>query len=37
MAIPNLIGLILLSGVVAYETRKYLQRLKAGEFEKMRS
>lgn len=33
MAIPNLIGLILLSGLVANETRRYLKRLKAGEFE----
>ncbi|MCP4450098.1 MAG: alanine:cation symporter family protein, partial [Planctomycetes bacterium] len=33
MAIPNLIGLILLSSVVASETRHYLKRLKEGEFE----
>ena len=33
MAVPNLIGLILLSGVVAHETRDYLKRLKDGEFE----
>jgi len=33
MAIPNLIGLILLSGVVARETRRYLTRLKQGEFD----
>ena len=26
MAVPNLIGLILLSGVVAHETQDYLQR-----------
>ena len=32
MAIPNLIGLILLSGVVVNETRKYMTRLKDGEF-----
>ena len=32
MAIPNLIGLILLSGVVANETKKYCRRLKNGEF-----
>ena len=32
MAIPNLIGLILLSGVVARETRRYCTRLKNGEF-----
>jgi len=32
MAIPNLIGLILLSGVVASETKKYCARLKEGEF-----
>ena len=34
MAIPNLIGLILLSGVVARETKRYCTRLKNGEFEK---
>ena len=34
MAIPNLIGLILLSGVVARETRLYLKRLKDGEFDR---
>jgi alanine or glycine:cation symporter, AGCS family len=33
MAVPNLLGLLLLSGVVARETRTYLQRLKAGEFD----
>ncbi|NQV34427.1 MAG: sodium:alanine symporter family protein [Phycisphaeraceae bacterium] len=33
MAIPNLIGLVLLSGVVAHETRGYLKRLKDGDFE----
>jgi AGCS family alanine or glycine:cation symporter len=32
MAIPNLIGLLLLSGVVARETKKYWKRLKDGEF-----
>jgi len=32
MAIPNLIGLLLLSGVVARETKRYSQRLKNGEF-----
>ena len=32
MAIPNLVGLILLSGIVARETRSYCRRLKAGEF-----
>nr|WP_222846366.1 sodium:alanine symporter family protein [Pontiella sulfatireligans] len=32
MAIPNLIGLLLLSGVVADETKRYCQRLKNGEF-----
>ncbi len=32
MAIPNLIGLILLSGVVAKETKRYCTRLKNGEF-----
>jgi len=34
MAIPNLIGLLLLSGVVARETKRYCERLKNGEFEK---
>lgn len=32
MAIPNLIGLILLSGVVVSETRKYMEKLKSGDF-----
>ncbi len=32
MAIPNLIGLILLSGVVARETKRYCTRLKNGKF-----
>ena len=32
MAIPNLIGLLLLSGVVARETKRYCTRLKNGEF-----
>lgn len=32
MAIPNLIGLILLSGVVAREMKSYERRLKDGEF-----
>ena len=32
MAIPNLIGLLLLSGVVARETKKYCKRLKDGAF-----
>jgi AGCS family alanine or glycine:cation symporter len=32
MAIPNLIGLIALSGFVTQKTRDYLRRLKAGEF-----
>ncbi len=32
MAIPNLIGLILLSGMVARETKRYCGRLKNGEF-----
>lgn len=32
MAIPNLIGLILLSGVVANEAKRYWKRLKNGEF-----
>ncbi len=34
MAIPNLIGLILLSGVVARETKKYCTRFKNGDFNK---
>jgi AGCS family alanine or glycine:cation symporter len=32
MAIPNLIGLILLSGIVARETKKYCKRLQSGAF-----
>jgi AGCS family alanine or glycine:cation symporter len=32
MAIPNLIGLVLLSGVVARETKTYCAKLKNGEF-----
>ena len=35
MAIPNLIGLLLLSGVVARETKRYCTRLKNGEFKKL--
>ncbi|MBT8041993.1 MAG: alanine:cation symporter family protein, partial [Pontiella sp.] len=34
MAIPNLIGLLLLSGVVARETKRYCERLKAGDFKR---
>ena len=34
MAIPNLIGLVLLSGVVVRETKRYCERLKNGEFKK---
>ncbi|HSR88189.1 MAG TPA: alanine:cation symporter family protein, partial [Pontiella sp.] len=34
MAIPNLIGLILLSGVVARETTTYCQKLKNGDFKR---
>jgi len=34
MAVPNLIGLVALSGLVSIHTRSYLKRLKAGEFEK---
>jgi AGCS family alanine or glycine:cation symporter len=33
MAIPNLIGLLALSGVVAKYTRDYIRRLRAGEFD----
>ncbi|MDP8237859.1 MAG: sodium:alanine symporter family protein [Candidatus Hatepunaea meridiana] len=33
MAVPNLIGLLALAGLVAYETRKYIGRLKDGEFD----
>jgi AGCS family alanine or glycine:cation symporter len=33
MAIPNLIGLILLSGGVARETKRYCERLKDGDFQ----
>ncbi len=36
MAIPNLIGLLLLSGIVARETQCYCRRLKNGEFKKPR-
>ncbi|MCF7976016.1 MAG: sodium:alanine symporter family protein [Phycisphaerae bacterium] len=36
MAIPNLIGLIILSGVVAHETRHYIKRLKDGAFDQTR-
>ncbi|MEA2068434.1 MAG: sodium:alanine symporter family protein [Verrucomicrobiota bacterium] len=35
MAIPNLIGLLLLSSVVARETKRYCTRLRNGEFKKM--
>jgi AGCS family alanine or glycine:cation symporter len=31
MALPNLVGLLLLSGVIARETRDYFRREKAGE------
>ncbi len=34
MAIPNLIGLYLLSGVLSKEVKSYTTRLKAGEFER---
>jgi Na+/alanine symporter len=34
MAIPNLIGLLLLSGVVAREAKKYCDKLKNGDFER---
>ena len=33
MAVPNLIGLLALSGIAAGLTKKYLERLKAGEFD----
>jgi len=36
MAIPNLIGLLLLSGVVARETKHYCVRLKKGDFPRRR-
>jgi AGCS family alanine or glycine:cation symporter len=36
MAIPNLIGLVLLSGVVARETKRYCARLKDGEFDRLK-
>jgi AGCS family alanine or glycine:cation symporter len=36
MAIPNLIGLVLLSGIVARETKSYCDRLKQGEFQRRR-
>jgi AGCS family alanine or glycine:cation symporter len=35
MAIPNLIGLVALVGLVAAKKRDYLQRLRAGEFNKL--
>lgn len=34
MAIPNLIGLITLSGLVAAETKSYLKRLRDGQFDR---
>ncbi len=34
MAVPNLIGLLLLSGIVARETKRYCERLRNGEFAK---
>lgn len=34
MAIPNLIGLVVLAGFLAAKNKDYLKRLKAGEFEK---
>ena len=36
MAVPNLIGLVFLSGVVASETKNYLQRLREGDFDSAR-
>ncbi|NNJ71518.1 MAG: sodium:alanine symporter family protein, partial [Kiritimatiellales bacterium] len=36
MAIPNLIGLLLLSGVVARETKRYCERLKRGDFKRQK-
>jgi AGCS family alanine or glycine:cation symporter len=33
MAVPNLIGLLALVGLVAAKKRNYLQRLKAGQFD----
>jgi len=33
MAVPNMIALIALSGVVVYETKDYFRRLRAGEIE----
>ena len=35
MAIPNLIGLIALAGLVTAKKQNYIQRLKAGSFEKL--
>jgi len=37
MAVPNLIGLLLLSGVVARQTKDYLGRLDAGAFDQQNS
>lgn len=34
MAIPNLIGLYLLSGVLSKDVKEYIRKLKAGEFER---
>lgn len=34
MAVPNLIGLIVLAGIVAAKKKDYLKRLNSGEFEK---
>ena len=33
MAVPNLIGLIVLAGLVANQKRDYVRRLKAGDFD----
>lgn len=33
MAIPNLIALVLLSGVIAHESRDYFKRLNNGEID----
>ena len=35
MAVPNLIGLIVLAGIVAAKKKDYLRQLRAGEFEEL--
>ena len=35
LAVPNLIGLIVLAGIVAAKKKDYLRQLRAGEFEEV--